>query len=145
MSDCAFIDDGFSGAGYIRGVRGLFPDVRFTFREMAPADRINYFRSLENLDGAGRVAVDAKLLETRLNNWDLKFRSGQIAPITLATVQKLKGGLLARLVNQITGLEGPDEDPRATAEQAATDAADKAEAARTGVPFRPGEGPTQGG
>ncbi len=138
----AFFEDGMNERGYVAAARGMWPAVHFEFRPMLTDERAAHWKTDETLGGKEKAARDQKALQERLISWSVKDRAGEPVDFRgesgLKIIRKLRPGLFQAMWMQIMGLAAPDEDPDAPPEQTAQNAADKAKAAESGAPFRPG-------
>jgi hypothetical protein len=130
-------DDGYTEKGFIAQRDRLHPALRFEFRPCLAEERALFIRQNVNLGDKEQIARNTKLLKEKLLSWDLKQRSGDTAPIQHDALRRVKPALLERLLGIVLGLDAPDEDPTKSPEEITQDAADKAEANKSGKSFRP--------
>ncbi len=109
MSESAFIDDGYTLAGLVKGQPRLWPQIKFTFRPAMPAAILEHQRLIRDGSGADRAEAETKLICAHLVSWDAQTRDG-LAPITPALVAKLRHQVRQILLDHITGYAVPQED-----------------------------------
>jgi hypothetical protein len=125
-------DDGYTEAGVIVAVPGLYPRIEIEFRPMLMQERADYFKGAEQLQGGNLRRFAAGYLKKHLVKWDLRNRKREAVPITVETVMKLKERLFNRLFAIVSTDEAPDIEPDKLPEARDEDAADILRAAETG-------------
>ena len=121
MSDSPFIeDDGYTETKFVKGVFGLYPNVRIEFRPLPPTDQAVEIEKLQKIAREGGAAksekASAERIAARLKSW--QFVNDENQPvcespeITAASVAKLKPALFIRLMSIVFyGSDGGDRDP----------------------------------
>lgn len=99
-----FIPDGYTRDFAIKGVPGLFPDVRGTFRPMLGWQISAMFRKQNKCreeDDEGREFILGKTITSHISDWDF----GQ--PLNHETFKHLATRLRERLSSVVMGYEPP--------------------------------------
>jgi hypothetical protein len=121
VSDSPFInDDGYTETKFIKGVFGLYPNVRIEFRPLPPTDQAVEIEKLQKIAREGGAAksekASAERIAARLKSW--QFVNDENKPvcdspvISAASVAKLKPALFIRLMSVVFyGSDGGDRDP----------------------------------
>lgn len=99
-----FVNDGYTLAGHVDAVAGLFPRVEFTYRPAAPSLRFRY-QGARGPDDQERVASEimAEQLIGIAAGEDLTERR-----LTAEQCRKLHADLFNGIWNYILGYQGPD-------------------------------------
>jgi hypothetical protein len=130
------IRDGYNERGYIAEVPRLHPAVRFEFRPMTLAERGLYIKAIGTLkkDNELRTYMAGCIKEhlTGQPPWDLRNDKGEIVPLTVDELLRLKPRLFDRLFMIVSGEEAPDADPEAPPAELDQEALDIQEAVKTG-------------
>lgn len=132
----AFIDDGFTEAGYICAVPGLRPACRFEYRPCISEERAAFSQKTKGLEGNEIESRSVLFLLERLVSWDQKGPDGVVRPITEANIRRLRPSTASRMFGIVIGTEASDADPEASFQATTQAAADKVEAREQGKPFR---------
>lgn len=106
-----YIPDGYTEAGYLRGVERLYEELRFTYRPATPEESAEFFDSCRNLKPREEVQQSAKFIRSKLVSWQLRDRKGDAVPLTPETVGHINRQLFYRLLAVIIGTEPCDADP----------------------------------
>lgn len=126
MSDSPFInDDGYTETKFIKGVFGLYPNVRIEFRPLPLTDQAVEIEKLQKIAREGGAAkserASAERIASRLKSW--QFVNDENEPvckspdITAESVAKLKPALFIRLMSIVFyGSDGGDRDPHSDAD-----------------------------
>lgn len=128
----AFINDGYTETAVLHEVPGLYPRVEFTFRPMLIEQRVFYYKVAQKLEGVQLRRLIAGHLAQQLVEWDVKDRKGNVVPITVDNVMRLKSRFFDRLFAVVSTEEAPDESPDRDAAEADLALADARKAAETG-------------
>ena len=111
----AFIrGDGYFERGYLRGVKGLHPDVRFTYRPMK-IQRLGWLQSAiekvgNNQDKSYLLQAQTIIKYNHLTDWDIADSKGEVLPITVDSLMDLRPAVFVGIVAIITGREASDVD-----------------------------------
>lgn len=132
MSDSPFIeDDGYTETKFIKGVFGLYPNVRIEFRPLPPTDQAVEIEKLQKIAREGGAAksekASAERIAARLKSW--QFVDDDNNPVCESPlinahhVAKLKPALFIRLMSVVFyGSDGGDRDPHNEATSTAPNA-----------------------
>lgn len=128
MSELAsVIHDGYTQPFYFRGVPGLHPDVRGTFRPMLHHER--YFiggKIADKQSGPEQSRMMIEAICSFIRSWDLKGSDGKVIPREVPAAVRIKPHVVERLYMLVTGREGGDVDPNAEPAKEEADAEWKA-------------------
>lgn len=111
-------DDGFSQPGFIEGVPGLYPDLRFTFRMMLRTDVADFFDKTGRVKAGQGEKIAANTMAEHISDWSMIDQDGDPVPINGANMirpnnkRALPTRLFNRLLGIITGMEPSDIDPK---------------------------------
>ncbi len=130
-----FIDDGYTEQGFVRGEPGLHPDVRFEWRPSVPEELDRYNADADRLKGTELRKHAARFLAAKLVSWDLRNGKGDVVPISLPNVLRLKDGLFMHLLRVTLGIRASDVDPRWDEERRRREEADREAAEAAGQPL----------
>lgn len=116
------IEDGYTEDGYIAEEPRLHPALRFRYRPMLSAERAQAMREMERAvkspNAKQSEIVSARLMASRIEEWDLQNSQGETVPITEEILLKVKPHLSNRLYAiVILGTSPSDEDPEAISEK----------------------------
>lgn len=112
----SFIDDGYTFAATFPPADRL-PQVQIEYRPLLSAERTRLSRQISRLSTAGcdrRAALSDLVIDiivARLVSWDLPGTTGQVRPVTRATISRLGQGLFDCIWRAI--FRGPGEDEEA--------------------------------
>lgn len=109
-----FLDDGYTEKSFIRGVPGLFGDLRFEFRPMRLDQRAPVLSKWNKLEADKQTAAMAQFVARQLVSWQLKTAKGHDVPVSAENLMRLRPALQERLVNIVLGIEPADLDGDAT-------------------------------
>jgi|GEM_PF-1684504 len=109
-SDLAFISDGYTQRGFIRGEPRLHPAIRFEYRPATLPEVVGYRKQAATLDAMPLYQHAAKFVSGKLLSWDLQDGETS-APTSPEWLLKLRYALFLRLLNIVLGLDASDEDP----------------------------------
>jgi len=107
MSTQAYIEDGYTEVGFMKEVSGVHQACRFSFRPVLATS----VRS--TLDRWSEIAPELKssrinnLIKDHVTEWDLTH-NGNILPITIETLERLKQPFVDRMFNIITYSDSSD-------------------------------------
>lgn len=112
------IEDGYEENGYIAEVPRLHPALRFRFRPMTSGERAAAMREMERAlkspNPKMSEIISARMMASRVLEWDLKNGEGETVPINEEMMLKVKPALSNKLYAiTITAVIGSDEDPEA--------------------------------
>jgi len=112
---CAIIEDGYTERGYVKGVPGLYPPVRFLYRRMAaPQQQAMYDEVDRQTDPAMRIPVQSiHLMRGYLLQWDVVNGKNQAVALSADALAKCTAPLFYRIRNIITCAEASDLDTAA--------------------------------
>lgn len=108
--DLAIIEDGYTMAGYIAAMPGVYPAVSFSFRPALLRERQRFLDAAER-PGADANLAAAELLAAKLQQWDVRDSQGQAVKIAADSLQRLKPRLFDRLFNVVIGAQASDPFP----------------------------------
>ena len=108
-----FIDDGQYVTGYIEGVKGLHPALRFEYRPTLYAERTKLMKRV-NSDQAD-VTEEAAYVAGRMQSWNAGREP------TKDNILALPASLTAKLINVVTGYVASDDDPEGLTSQHLTE------------------------
>lgn len=108
------IDDGYTEAGYIAEVPGLYDELRFTYRPLLHLERDAVS------DQSGKSAKDFEavlvaVMQSKLKAWEALDGKGSPMPINSATIKRLQPALFDKLYAIIAGRIPSDVDPKTEA------------------------------
>lgn len=109
------IIDGCEEKGYIEPQRNLHPGMRFKFRPFLIDERTRLLALNRELTADAQHQNTLEQIAVRITEWNLRDRNGQPIPIAAKTLGTLKPKLYDRVLGIITGLDGSDDDPQASA------------------------------
>ena len=108
------INDGYNERGYLRGVPGLHPDIRFTFRPMPVLQRGKLMAAASQLNGQDDkiflLQAEKIVKENYLLEWDIADSRGEVLPITAENLLKQKPRVFFSIVAIVLGSEASDVD-----------------------------------
>lgn len=118
MSNHHYIDDGQSLPFFIRGVKGIFPDLRGERRPTLTRERNAAERdaSLKST-AADKLAVFFKLAKRKLVAWDATNQKGEALPINDDSLEHLPPALWDKLLDILMGFSAGDLPEDATPAQ----------------------------
>ncbi len=91
MSDVlGYIPDGYTESGVITAIPGLYPTVRFSWRPMLIEERMVYLKTAEKLAGVQLRQLAAARMERHVTEWDVKDTGGNVVPVSVASLLRLK-------------------------------------------------------
>lgn len=125
------IEDGYTEAGYIKESKGLYPELRFTYRPMLHAERDAIASQIGTKTPEQVSVIFVAAARHRIVSWTATH-GGNTLEIMDENIRRLRPSLFDRLYNIIAGAQASDPDPKASedARQGEADAA--LEAAITG-------------
>ena len=109
-------EDGYTEDGYIAEEPRLHPALRFRYRPMLSAERAQAMkemdRAIKSPNAKQSEIVSARLMASRIEEWDLQNSQGEVVPVTEEMLLKVKPHLSNRLYAIVVlGTSAPDEDP----------------------------------
>ncbi len=111
----AYIHDGYTMRGYVRGESRLHPSVRFTYRPLLTQDRAVVVRQISLArDPRQEERIAAQAIYGQLLDWDVVKvvdSSAQSVPLEVDELLRLQPRLFNRLLRIVLGDEACDEDP----------------------------------
>ncbi len=111
----AYIHDGYTMPGYVRGESRLHPSVRFTYRPLLTQDRAVVVRQISLArDPRQEERIAAQAIYGQLLDWDVVKvvdSSAQSVPLEVDELLRLQPRLFNRLLRIVLGDEACDEDP----------------------------------
>lgn len=107
----AFIPDGYTREGYVEGVRGLYPSVRFTYRPMGNLQRGPAIAAIKTATPAGAESFTAKMLEQRVLKWDITDEHGDPWPVTYENCCRIQPHLFTQMYLIVIGERASDPLP----------------------------------
>ena len=131
-------NDGYTEHGYIAEVPRLHPALRFAFRPMTLAERALYIKAVGQFRKDDEIrtymAGEIKRHLPGQPPWDLRNDKGELVPLTVDELLKLKPRLFDSLFMIVSGEAAPDADPEAprSASEKDQDALDLEESIKTG-------------
>lgn len=102
-----FINDGFTYAGTVDGVPGLFPECKFVYRAASP-EAVLQCQLATTVQA--KLAAEAALIARHYVEFSAIGDDGQWVKVVLTdeTTKKLHGGIFRTLANYIMGYIGPN-------------------------------------
>ena len=119
-------DDGYTEPGYIEARRGLYEELRFTFRPLLVTEQNQWSKGAGNMQPAAWDRQCAGLMAGRLKSWTLTTAKGEPLPVSAANILRLKPSLYSRLYGILLGTEPSDIDPEWSEEKKDEVAVDEA-------------------
>jgi hypothetical protein len=117
------IDDGYTTATFIKGIKGHFDDFYCERRPTLTRDRNKASGRAARAERVGdwdeHDAAYNELVAAKLSWWNVRDSKGKPAEITPANVALLTPALWDRLTNVALGFDAGDLSPDATAEEKA--------------------------
>jgi len=112
----AYIPDGYTTTGFLRGEPGLYPDISFKYR---PLQRVAQQRVMyklgEGLRAAGAIDklqhVYAELIVEQIIEWDMEMNSRELVPLRPDEVLRIQPQLFERLLEVLMGRSPCDIPP----------------------------------
>jgi hypothetical protein len=105
-------NDGYTEPGYLAAVPGKYSEMRFTFRPLLAEEKRIMAEQVERMKPAQEVQKVAGILMTNVKMWDLKDGKGEVVPISLDTVRRLKPSVFWALWGIVSGSDASDIDPQ---------------------------------
>lgn len=110
-------NDHYTERGFIRGVPGVHPDIRFTYRPMTVMALGSLYTACERLQDYGqRHKLRAEVIVDKakyLKEWDIPDGKGGVLAVTAANLLRQKPNAYSRIVGIIMGDERSDPDENA--------------------------------
>lgn len=94
------IDDGYTLKGFLPGLDGVYPDVRFRYRLAGPLAVSEY---LSQSKGEPQLAAMVSLVAKHLVEWDVKDRAGNRVPIREDILRRVPFFALDKIAGMISG------------------------------------------
>lgn len=112
----AYIPDGYTTTGFLRGVPGLYPDVSFHYRPLQRLQQQRVMMDLgEGLRGAKAIEtlqhVYAELICEQIIDWDIQMNSRELVPLKANEALRLQPQLFERLLEVLMGRVPADIPP----------------------------------
>ena len=111
MAFSAFIDDGYTEQGHIAEAERLHPAIDFTFRPLTAVEWLKCLHECDGLKLNELRPVEARWLAAHVQKWSLRDCAGNIVPINVSTMQKLKPALFGKLFGIVSGQKAGDSPP----------------------------------
>lgn len=117
------LDDGYTESAYLArwpaelDKAAVYEAVRIRFRPATHRERVAFFEASKNRTETENDQRTVALIVRHVQEWDVRNRRGQIAPINTDTVRALKPMLFDRLFNIVLGYDCGDIDPEASREK----------------------------
>jgi hypothetical protein len=109
---CGYIDDGYTLKGYIKEAPGIHPAVRFQYRPVTPAERVQTFDGWDRLPESEKLGRITTRLAKNILSWDIQDQKHNPVPCNEpGRYRKLCGPLYTRLQDVIFQMEPSDPDP----------------------------------
>ncbi len=111
MSYQSVQDDGYSQPFYIKGIPGLFHDVRGTVRPMQHHERYIVAKKLGEVSGQKQSEIMVTAICKHVTEWTLKGPDGESLPFSYPHARHIKNPLIERLYYIVLAVDAGDEDP----------------------------------
>jgi hypothetical protein len=106
----AFIADGQTRRGFLKGVPNLHEDVRFRYRPATVSEASEFFESGAGLGARAAEERTAEFIARHLVDWSIHAEGGLVPP-TAANLLRLVPKVYNQLAAVILGNQGGDTDP----------------------------------
>lgn len=98
-----FIDDGFTLQGKITELRGVHPEIHFTYRPAMPVRAYAFASSRLNRTPEEQLEETAKLLAEHVTDWDARDRVGNVLPRDVRTFKGIYARALDQMLDAVLG------------------------------------------